>query len=245
MGMRAGTLNRVFTPASSVMVFRAVVRAMLVVAPLGAIPLIGCTPPDIQRSDAFARDRVGALARSVDAALDSHREAEALLLAGLNEIEALPRDAGEIDNSYRRARTILYTADAGHDLARRRSQTVELRGSTAIQDWTRDLRDLDDRAMRAQSRERRDRVEEAYLALAEAMREADRSRVPVLGAIQDRVLLLKHDRDASGAGVNAELGGAIVPARSEALQRRIAELRAATQRVDDEGRRFRDVVGTR
>jgi hypothetical protein len=205
----------------------------------------GCSPPDIQRSDAFARDRVGALARSVDAALESHRDAEAMLLSGLNEIEALPRDAGEIDDSYRRARTILYTADARHDLARRRSQNVELRGTTAIQDWTRDLRDLDDRAMRSVSRERRDRVEEAYLALAEAMRDADQSRVPVLGAIQDRVLLLKHDRDASGSGVSAELGGAIVPTRSEKLQRQLAELRAATQRVDDEAQRFREVVGRR
>lgn len=164
-----------------------------VFAGAGAVPQ-GCRSHQPAGFDAFTRNRLAVVVRS----LESVRDAQSLALDQCTRtLRAIRQEAwtgAEPDAAYDNIRRMRATCESRAHSADLRLSRAEFQGEDYFAQWGRELEDYDDNDLRENARRERTEVLARYKATLRHVHEAQDAFAPVLAAIEDQVLYLKHHR---------------------------------------------------
>lgn len=164
-------------------------------------------------------DRVGSAKAGQEAARQQFADA-------LDEFMAVTRaEGGELERVYGRLRTQLDRCESRAGVVRDRIRAVDRVGTALFAEWERELDQYQSVALRESSEQQLRATRAEYDQMLGAMRRAESRMEPVLRALRDQVLFLKHNLNARAV---ASLRQEAVAVESEVLGL-IAEMNASIE----------------
>jgi hypothetical protein len=154
----------------------------------------GCRAVDPKVSDAFVRNREGTLASALRSSATAQERAAEAALEGLAESSRAYESRRTDADAYSDARRWLYTTESRAREAFRHAARAETVRDELVDQWTRDLRNYTEDALRDQGRERLRQLEEDSDAVFADLAAARAAVEPVRRRIVDRTLWLKQYR---------------------------------------------------
>jgi chromosome segregation ATPase len=147
------------------------------------------------------------LAKRVENARDSQEEAQEKFRDALERFQAVTgHDGGELEDEYEKLRDAYESARDQTADVKQRIAGIESVADALFEEWQAELSQYSDASLRQSSAERLTRTRAQVRALLRVMRKAEKSLDPVLHKLNDRVLYLKHNLNASAlTGLRAKL----------------------------------------
>lgn len=147
------------------------------------------------------------LVERVDAARTSQDEAQKAYVDALTEFRSVVAfDGGSLEAIYNKLKGRLDEAKARAQAFGARIDAVESVATALFREWEGELQQYHDVSLRAQSKTQLERTRARYETVRTAMRRAQASFEPALGALNDQVLYLKHNLNAAAIGaIKSEL----------------------------------------
>lgn len=161
------------------------------------LPALGCAGQRIALAESLGYEKREQLVDRVTEARDEQHAAKEQFASALDELRALTGPLGtELEAVYDRLRAELDGSEARADDVRERIERVERVADALFREWERELDDYQSAELRrASERQLRD-TRAQYRELLGAMKRAEASMAPVLAALRDNVLFLKHNLNA-------------------------------------------------
>jgi len=165
-------------------------------------PLAGCSNKRNYINDAFAKDRLGALARSVTLATSAADTAERELVQTNALMEELSTRKDR-DEAFSDGRRSLSRARGRVDTSTQRLKNVQTNAEALISEWTRESREYSNSELKARSRAELDDLRERWRPLDRVVQATQKSYAPLMQILSDDSLALKHRRSATGTLLDA------------------------------------------
>ena len=196
----------------------------LIVLPLFAVLLPACNSAYYAAMEKVGFEKRDILVDRVEDARDAQEDAQEQFTSALEQFSALVDfDGGDLQELYE---SLSDEYEDSRDAAARVSERIdriEDVGNDLFTEWAEELEEYSsDRLRRDSERKLRD-TQGRYENVLSAMRRAEGRMDPVLDALQDNVLYLKHNLNASAIGA---LQGELGDIRGE-VDRLIAEMNSA------------------
>ncbi len=118
-------------------------------------------------------------------------------------------EGGDLESSYEELKREYETSRERAQAVRSRIDYVERVAEDLFAEWERELGDYEDPQLRRQSQQALQRTRDRYDRLHRTMVAAERSMDPVLEALEDQVLFLKHSLNAQAIGSLADTSVAL------------------------------------
>lgn len=169
------------------------------------------------------------LAKRVENAKDSQEEAQEKFRDALERFQAVTgHDGGELEDEYEELREAYESArDQAADVKQRIDQ-IDSVADALFDEWQAELAQYSDASLRQSSAERLTRTRAQVRELLRVMRKAEKTLDPVLHKLNDRVLYLKHNLNASAlSGLRAKL-----PELQSDVDRLVREMQASISEAD-------------
>lgn len=144
----------------------------------------------------------------VEAAKESQEDAQQQFTSALDEFSQLINfDGGELQSVYEDLnREFEASQDAAANVSSRIDK-VESVAQALFDEWTEELEKYSNAKLKRDSQNQLRDTQKRYNSLIAAMRKAEGKMAPVLTALQDNVLYLKHNLNAKAVGaLNGEFG---------------------------------------
>lgn len=172
----------------------------------------------------------------VEAARDTQEETKEQFVSALEQFSQVVNfDGGALESEYNRLNDEFERSEDKAAEVSDRIDAVEGVSQALFDEWRKELELYTDTSLRASSARQLSATQGRYDQMLRAMRKAERSMQPVLGAFRDRVLFLKHNLNARAiASLKGEL--------SE-VERDVAGLVREMQRSIDESNAFIQQLG--
>lgn len=171
------------------------------------------------------------LVERVEHARDAQRDAKQQFQSALERYRSVVQvNGGELEKRYDALDADYKASEASAREVRGRIAAVEDVAGALFDEWDDELDQYHDTRLRAISAEELTRTRQAYKALLQRMKAAEKRIDPVLGALHDQVLFLKHNLNARAIGA---LQGEYV-----SLQGNVDQLVRDMQRSIDEADAF-------
>ena len=187
------------------------IRSVLTVILLaGALPLLSAC----QSTYYSAMEQVGVHKRDilvdrVDNAKESQQDAQEQFASALEQYRAvISFNGGELEELYDRLSAEYEDSEAAAEEVSDRIEKVEDVAEALFAEWEEELNLYTSTSLRRQSERQLNETRSRYKSLIRAMRRAEARMQPVLSALQDNVLFLKHNLNARAIGaLKGELEG--------------------------------------
>ncbi len=187
------------------------IRSVLAVILLaGALPLLSAC----QSTYYSAMEQVGVHKRDilvdrVDNAKESQQDAQEQFASALEQYRAvISFNGGELEELYDRLNAEYEDSEAAAEEVSDRIEKVEDVAEALFAEWEEELNLYTSTSLRRQSERQLNETRSRYKSLIRAMRRAEARMQPVLSALQDNVLFLKHNLNARAIGaLKGELDG--------------------------------------
>lgn len=203
---------------------------MRLITALGlALLLTACSSTYYSAMEKVGFEKRDILVDRVEDARDSQEEAQEQFASALEQFSALVNfDGGELEDIYERLSDEYESSvEAAEDVGER-IDSIEKVAGDLFDEWRDELEEYSNASLRRDSERKLNETERQYERLVSAMRRAEARMEPVLEALQDNVLYLKHNLNASAIGaLQGELGNI----RAD-VDRLIAEMNAAIAESD-------------
>ncbi len=168
-----------------------VIGAMMV----GAVS--GCSSTGIAIREKLGYAKREQLVNRVEDARDSQEEAKEQFASALDEFLAVTRaDGGELEKRYRTAQKSYERSEDRAEEVRDRIRDVERVAGALFEEWEDELDEYSSDSLRRRSERTLKETRGQYDRLIGVMREAAGKMDPVLAALKDQVLFLKHNLNA-------------------------------------------------
>ena len=184
--------------------------ALNVILLAGALPLLSAC----QSTYYSAMEQVGVHKRDilvdrVDNAKDSQQEAQEQFASALEQYRAVVSfNGGELEELYNRLNAEYEDSEAAAEEVSGRIEKVEDVAEALFAEWEEELNLYTSTSLRRQSERQLNQTRSRYKSLIRAMKRAEARMQPVLSALQDNVLFLKHNLNARAIGaLKGELEG--------------------------------------
>lgn len=165
----------------------------------------------------------------VDSAKESQQEAQEQFKSALDQYRAvISFDGGELEARYESLNAEYEASEAAADAVRDRIEKVEHVAEALFDEWEEELNLYTSASLRRQSERQLKDTKSRYNGLIRAMKRAESRMQPVLSALQDNVLYLKHNLNARAIGA---LKGELESIRQD-VDLMIKEVSAAIQASD-------------
>lgn len=165
----------------------------------------------------------------VDSAKESQQEAQEQFKSALDQYRAvISFDGGELEARYESLNAEYEASEAAADAVRDRIEKVEHVAEALFDEWEEELNLYTSASLRRQSERQLKDTKSRYNGLIRAMKRAESRMQPVLSALQDNVLYLKHNLNARAIGA---LKGELESIRQD-VDLMIKEMSAAIQASD-------------
>ncbi|MDX1399592.1 MAG: DUF2959 domain-containing protein, partial [Oceanospirillum sp.] len=187
------------------------IRSVLTVILLaGTLPLLSAC----QSTYYSAMEQVGVHKRDilvdrVDNAKESQQDAQEQFASALEQYRAvISFNGGELEELYDRLNAEYEDSEAAAEEVSDRIEKVEDVAEALFAEWEEELNLYTSTSLRRQSERQLNETRSRYKSLIRAMRRAEARMQPVLSALQDNVLFLKHNLNARAIGaLKGELDG--------------------------------------
>ena len=186
--------------------------------------------------EAFGYEKRDILVDRVEAARDEQEGAKVQFTSALDQFKAVVDFEGddleamyqELDKGYKKSKRA--ASDVGDKIDR-----VESVAEALFAEWEDELNSYNSEQLRAISAKRLDETRSRYEQLIGAMERAEATIPPVLSAMQDQVLFLKHNLNAQAI--------ASIQGTAEGIQKDIQSLINEMQKSIDEANAFINQIG--
>jgi hypothetical protein len=161
----------------------------------------GCQSAMYKAYETFGVEKRDLLVKRVTAAREAQTGAREQFSSALDQYRALVNvEGGELEEMYDRLNSEFERSNARAEEVRERVDAVEQVSEDLFAEWERELGDYENTKLRRDSQRLLRDTRQRYTTLIGAMRRAEDSMDPVLGAFQDQVLVLKHNLNAQAIG---------------------------------------------
>ena len=163
--------------------------------------LQGCQSAYYSAMESFGKHKRDLLADEVESAQEAQEQAQEQFSSALEQLSTLIEfDGGDLQAQYE-ATLSQYEAseDAANDVSKR-INNIESVGDALFEEWLDEIEQYSSAKLKAQSRRQYQDTERRYQKLLRAMRKAEGKMEPVLAALKDNTLYLKHNLNASAIG---------------------------------------------
>jgi hypothetical protein len=200
------------------------------VASLGLIATMGgCQKASIAMWEKLGYAKRDQLVEKVKEARDSQEAAKAQFQTALEQFQALTGfQGGELESKYKKLQREYDRCKAAAETVGTRISKTQGVAGALFGEWERELGQYQDASLRASSQRQLDETRGSYDRLISAMRTAESKMDPVLRALNDRVLFLKHNLNAQAI---ASLSGDVRMIEGD-VARLISEMNAAISEAD-------------
>ncbi|MEM8834918.1 MAG: DUF2959 family protein [Planctomycetota bacterium] len=207
-----------------------------VVSMMGVL-LGGCQSAMIAAGEAVGYEKREQLVDRVESARDGQEAAKEQFADALEEFRALTGPVDEdLEEIYDRLSRSLKRSESRAKGVRDRIDNVEVVAKKLFSEWETELDQYESQALRSASEEQLGTTRAQYARLIGAMRKAESTMDPVLRALNDQVLFLKHNLNARAiASLDQELS---------VLEGDIADLIGEMQDSIDEANAFIEQMRT-
>ncbi len=191
--------------------------------------LIGCSTAYYKTMESIGIHKRDILVDRVEEARDAQEESKEQFQSALERFTTvLNFDGGELEDKYNQLNKE-YERSADHaEEVSERIESVEDVAQALFKEWKVELQEYQSSKLRQSSEQKLQRTQRQYKKLISAMRKAESKINPVLTALHDQVLFLKHNLNAKAiASLHSELGSI----KSD-VSRLIKEMEASIKEAD-------------
>ncbi len=179
-------------------------RLFLVIA---ALVLVACESTYYNAMEKVGIHKRDILVDRVEEATESQREAQEQFRDALGEFRSVVSfDGGDLEKLYDRLNTSFEDSRAAADDIRDRIDAVESVAEALFEEWEDELSLYSNARLRDDSAAKLRDTKNRYNRLRKSLRRSEKSLAPVLDNLQDNVLYLKHNLNASAiSAIKGEL----------------------------------------
>ena len=200
------------------------------------VPLAACQSAYYSTMETFGYEKRDILVDRVEDARDEQEQAKTQFTSALDQFKAVVDFEGDdleamykqLDSGYKKSKRA--ASDVGDKIDK-----VESVAQALFEEWEEELNSYNSEELRAISAKRLDETRSRYEQLIGAMERAEATIPPVLTAMQDQVLFLKHNLNAQAI--------ASIQGTAEGIQKDIQSLITEMQKSIDEANAFINQMG--
>jgi len=169
----------------------------------------GCQAVKYRALETMGVEKRDIMASRVEGARDAQDDAREQFATALERFRATVEvDGGDLEATYDRLDGEFQRSMTRAKAVTDRINSVEAVADDLFEEWEEELGLYTDSGLRARSQRILEQTRNDYRGMLSAMRRAEGSMQPVLGAFQDQVLFLKHNLNARAvASLRQELAG--------------------------------------
>lgn len=132
---------------------------------------------------------------------ESQEEAQEQFSSALEEMQALLAfDGGDLEDAYNKAKDEYESAQSAADEVGSRIDKVEDVAEALFEEWEAEIQEISKASLRRNSTNKLNETERSYNSLVKGMRRAEAKMPPILTAMKDNMLYLKHNLNAQAIG---------------------------------------------
>lgn len=162
-----------------------------------SILLSACQTAYYNTMEKFGVHKREILVDRVSDARDSQQEAQEQFKSALDEFKSVVNvDGGNLEKIYNRLNSEFEDSEAAAEEISERIDDIESVAQALFDEWEDELKQYSDKHLRDQSRAQLKTTQAKYKQLLNAMQKAESRLNPVLDAMRDQVLYLKHNLNA-------------------------------------------------
>ena len=197
---------------------------------LAAVLLLGgCQSAYYAAWEKLGVEKRDILVDRVEDARESQEDAQEQFSSALEQFSTLINfDGGELQDVYESLNDEFESSKAAAEAVSARIDGVENVAEALFEEWQLELEKYSNANLRRDSERQLKETQRRYTSLLRSMRNVERSMDPVLTALQDNVLYLKHNLNANAVGA---LQGELKEIRQD-VDRLIKEMNAAIAQSD-------------
>lgn len=137
----------------------------------------------------------------VKAAKESQEDAQKEFSSALEEMQALlNHDGGNLEKAYNKAKDEYESAQSAADDVSNRINKVEDVAEALFDEWQTEIGEISKASLRRNSETKLKETRRSYEQLIKTMRRAESKMPPILTAMKDNMLYLKHNLNAQAIG---------------------------------------------
>ncbi|MCL1121872.1 DUF2959 domain-containing protein [Shewanella seohaensis] len=137
----------------------------------------------------------------VKAAKESQEDAQKEFSSALEEMQALlNHDGGNLEKAYNKAKDEYESAQTAADDVSNRINKVEDVAEALFDEWQAEIGEISKASLRRNSETKLKETRRSYQQLMKTMRRAESKMPPILTAMKDNMLYLKHNLNAQAIG---------------------------------------------
>ncbi|MBO1273115.1 MULTISPECIES: DUF2959 domain-containing protein [Shewanella] len=161
----------------------------------------------------------------------SQQDAQKQFSSALAEMQALlHHDGGDLEEAYNKAKDEYESAQSAADKVSDRINKVESVADALFDEWQDEIGEISKASLRQKSQSKLNQTQKSYTQMLKSMRRAESKMAPVLTAMKDNMLFLKHNLNAQTiASIKGEFAN---------LQTDISSLMKEMNRSIDESNKF-------
>lgn len=204
-------------------------RTFMVALALSSM-LAGCASTGIAVRESLGQAKREQLVDRVQEARGEQTEAKEQFSSTLEEFQALTEhDGGSLEKLYKRLdRELDRSTDQAGDVSKK-IRDVERVAEALFREWEGELSQYASADLRRTAERQLEDSKDRYSDMLAAMKRAEASMEPVLTALNDQVLFLKHNLNASAI---ASLESSVLPRLEADIARLISEMEASIAEAD-------------
>lgn len=200
--------------------------AVLLAVALLVASAAGCRTAYYNMWETLGKEKRHLLKDNVEDAQESQEKAGEQFQDALTRIQEMYGfEGGDLEKAYRKLNAEYESSVARAEDVRRRIRDVEQVAKDLFREWEREIDEIQNRELRANSSRQLRETQQRYDRLHAAMTRAERSMDPVLRQLNDYVLYLKHNLNAAAVGSLKQEAGQI----EQQVQTLVADIRRSVE----------------
>lgn len=173
----------------------------MLTAILLSISLIGCQSAYYSAMESFGKHKRDILVDEVENAQDAQQEAQEQFKSALEQLTAMiDFDGGDLQEQYEATLTSYEASEDQASEVTYRINSIDKVGTALFDEWADEIEQYSSAKLKSQSRIKLKDTQRKYNRLLKTMRKAESKMFPVLAALKDNTLYLKHNLNAKAIG---------------------------------------------
>lgn len=165
------------------------------------IAITGCQSAYYSAMEKVGKHKRDILIDRVESANDSQKEAKEEFKNALEQFSALINfDGGELQQQYEISNDQYQASKVAAEDVTARINAIEDVAEALFNEWHNELEQFTSQSLKRQSQARYRETQRRYSSLINSMRTAEKRMKPVLNALKDNMLFLKHNLNARAIG---------------------------------------------
>ncbi|GAA0786432.1 MULTISPECIES: DUF2959 domain-containing protein [Pseudomonadati] len=181
--------------------FKFIKVALAATLAISTLSLSGCQSAYYGAMEKVGYHKRDIMVDRVQDAKESQEEAQQQFSSALEEMQALLAfDGGNLEKAYNKAKDEYESAQSAADDVSNRINKVEDVAEALFEEWQSEIDEISKASLRRNSTSKLKETQRSYQSLVKSMRRAEAKMPPILTAMKDNMLYLKHNLNAQAIG---------------------------------------------